>query len=106
VHLRGLFLFVFQGIAEPLCANESPRFFNKKNAMHEDIHIGKLIVEKLKEKERTVAWLARQVHCDDANLGRVLKNSQHIHSELLLRISIALDEDFFAHYSEIVRKKT
>ena len=73
--------------------------------MHDDIHIGRLICQKLKEKERSVAWLARQVNCDDGNLGRLLKNSQHIHSGLLLRISIVLEEDFFAYYSKIVRKK-
>ena len=73
--------------------------------MHDDINIGKLIIEKLKAKERSVAWLARQVNRNDANFGRLLKNSSHIHSELLLRISIALGEDFFAHYSDIVNKK-
>jgi len=74
--------------------------------MQDDIHIGRLISQKLKELERPVAWLARQVNCDDANLGRMLKNSQHIHSELLLRISFALNEDFFAHYSKIVKMKS
>ena len=69
------------------------------------MHIGELILKSLKEKERSIAWLARQVNCNDANLGRHLKNSQHIHSELLLRISIVLEEDFFAHYSEVVKRK-
>jgi hypothetical protein len=72
--------------------------------MHEDdIHIGKLICQKLKEKERSVAWLARQINCDDGNLGRLLKNSKYIHSELLWRISIALEEDFFIYYSEKIK---
>ena len=71
--------------------------------MHDEIHIGRLIVQKLKEKERPVAWLARQVNCDDANLGRLLKNSQYIHTELLLRISIALEEDFFVYYSQKIK---
>jgi plasmid maintenance system antidote protein VapI len=68
------------------------------------MHIGELILKSLKEKERNMAWLARKVNRNDANLGRLLKNSQHIHSELLLRISIALEEDFFAYYSEVVKK--
>ena len=72
--------------------------------MYEDIHIGKIILQKLREKERPIAWLARQVHCDDSNLGKLLKNDQHIHSELLLRISLALDEDFFAYYSEKIKE--
>ena len=71
----------------------------------ENFHIGRLIKETLKEKERSIAWLARQVNCDSCNLSRTLKNETHIHSALLLEICIALDEDFFVHYSEIVRKK-
>jgi len=73
--------------------------------MHSDIHIGEMIVEKLKKDDRSIAWLARQINYDDGNLGRLLKNNQHIHTEMLLRISIALEEDFFAHYSEIIEKK-
>jgi len=69
-----------------------------------NIHIGKMILQKLNEKERSVAWLARKINCDDANLGRLLKNNSHIHSELLLRISIALEEDLFAYYSEIIKE--
>ena len=72
--------------------------------MHEDIHIGQIIFQKLKEKERSIAWLARQVNYNDSNLGRLLKNSQHIHAELLLRISLALDEDLFAHYSKKIKE--
>jgi len=72
--------------------------------MNEKIHIGELILKKLKEKERSIAWLARQVNCNDGNLGRHLRNSPHIHTELLLRISKALGEDFFAYYSEEIRE--
>ena len=68
-----------------------------------DIHIGQMILQKLHEKQRSIAWLARQINCDDGNLGRQLKNNRHIHSELLLRISMALGEDFFANYSEIIK---
>ena len=64
------------------------------------MHIGELIIQRLKEKERSIAWLARQLSCDAANLGRLLKNNQHIHSELLKRISKALKENLFAYYAE------
>jgi len=59
----------------------------------------RLILEKLKEKDLTVAWLARQIGCDDGNLGRMLKNNRHIHAALLFRISKALRHDFFVYYS-------
>ena len=61
-----------------------------------------MILQNLNEKERNVAWLARKLSCNDANLGRQLANSKHIHCELLLRISNVLKKDFFVHYSEIV----
>ena len=70
----------------------------------ENFHIGRLIKETLKEKERSVAWLARQVGRNGCNLGRTLNDDAHIHSELLFRIAKILDEDFFVHYSEMVRK--
>jgi plasmid maintenance system antidote protein VapI len=67
---------------------------------HTKIDIGSLIFQKLKEKERSIAWLAKKTGCDDSNLGKMLKNKRYIYPDLLLKISIALDEDFFAHYSQ------
>ena len=64
----------------------------------EKIHMGRLILQKLKEQERSIAWLARQLSCDDANLGRVLRDSKYIHSELIYRISEVLKENLFAYY--------
>jgi plasmid maintenance system antidote protein VapI len=69
------------------------------------MNIGEIILKKLEEKERSIAWLARKINCNDANLGRQLRTSQHIHSELLLRISMALEEDFFACYSEMLKER-
>ena len=104
MQIRGLFLFDCQGSLGPQKKTEV-HVFLIPNVMQDNIHIGKLIVEKLKAKERSVAWLARHINCDDGNLGRLLKNNQHIHSEMLLRISIALEEDFFVYYSEIIQSK-
>jgi len=77
---------------------------NQKKKMHGDMHIGKLILQQLKEQERSVAWLARQVNVDGSNLGRLLKKSRHIHAELLWRISTALNVDFFVYYSELINQ--
>ena len=68
------------------------------------VDIGDLILKKLKEKERTIVWLAKKVGCDDSNLGKTLKNSRYIYFDLLLRISIALEEDFFAYGSQKLRE--
>ena len=72
--------------------------------MNEKIHIGELILKKLKEKERSIAWLARQVSCDSDNLRKTLKNNQDIYTNLLFRISMALEEDFFAYYSQKLKE--
>jgi len=69
-----------------------------------ELHIGKRILQVLKEKERSVAWLARKISYDDANLGRLLRSNKHIHSELLLRITKVLRYDFFAYYSDFLRE--
>jgi len=66
--------------------------------------IGKLILQKMKEKDRSMAWLAREVRCDDSNLGKTLRNSQFIYFDLLLRISAALEEDFFEYGSQQLKK--
>ena len=73
--------------------------------MSTKIHIGSIILQKLKEKERSIAWLARKIGCNDANLGRLLKNSQYLHSELLKRIAKALKENLFAYYTEEFEKE-
>jgi plasmid maintenance system antidote protein VapI len=72
--------------------------------MHDEIHIGKIILQKLKDEERSITWLAKKVNCNDSNLGRMLRNSRHIHAELLFRISVVLKEDFFVYYSEKLKE--
>ena len=65
------------------------------------IHIGKVILEKLKEEERSIAWLARKTHCEYSNFCKILKK-QFIDTELLLRISLVLKYDFFSHFSKLI----
>ena len=67
--------------------------------MKDEIHIGKLIHQKLKEKERTVSWLARKLHCDRSNIYKIFKKS-NVDLHLLLKISNILEYDFFKLLSE------
>jgi lambda repressor-like predicted transcriptional regulator len=67
----------------------------------EHVRIGHLIEEKLKEKERSVAWLAKKVGYTSSNIYKALKY-EYIHTELLLRISNILEYDFFTHYSGLL----
>lgn len=70
----------------------------------EDFHIGKIIQQSLQRQQRSAAWLARQLCTDVSNGPKILKQ-QHLHAELLLRISHALNEDFFAYYTDFYHKK-
>ena len=72
--------------------------------MKKQQHIGNIIIEKLKEKDLTIAWLARQVYCNESNFYKKLKNND-ISNELLFHISDVLHVDFFVYYSEELRIK-
>ena len=67
--------------------------------MYNEIHIGKLIQRKLKEQERSGAWLARKLFTDPSNVSKIIRK-QHIDTELLMRISLILNFDFFNYLSE------
>jgi hypothetical protein len=70
----------------------------------ENIHIGKLIHQKLKEIDRSKAWLARQICYDPSSFCKLLKRN-YMDTELLLRISLILNYDFFTVYSDFIRAK-
>jgi hypothetical protein len=50
-----------------------------------------------------MTWLAKQVHCDSSSFFKLLKKN-HIDTELLLRISLILNYDFFVHYTSLIRE--
>ncbi len=67
------------------------------------IHIGQLIKAKLQQEERSGAWLARKLSMDASNVSKILQR-QYIDTELLLRISTILNEDFFDKYSALYKQ--
>lgn len=69
-----------------------------------NIHVGQEIRRRLEEKEHTVVWLAQQLSCSRTNMYKIFEKP-HIDSEMLLRISIVLDYDFFAIISNQLRKE-
>jgi len=64
--------------------------------------IGNLIKQKLKEHERSIAWLAKKVNYSHTGLCKILKQN-HINTVLLLQISEILKCDFFEYYSSLLR---
>ena len=68
------------------------------------VHIGRIIEEELKRQKRTKAWLAREINCERTNVYNILKNPD-INTNLLMRISKALNRNLFAIYSREFQKK-
>ena len=64
-----------------------------------EIHIGEIILQKLKDEKRSVAWLAGETDEEPSTLRRKLKK-QTIDTELLRNISKALHFWFFQYYSD------
>lgn len=66
--------------------------------------IGKLIKIELKNQERSVSWFARKLNCDRQNVYNIFQRTT-IDSELLLRISVVLQKDFFSFFREEFEKQ-
>ena len=67
------------------------------------MHIGMLIKQKMEEQNKTVVWLAKQLSYTRANIYKLF-NKKSIDTEVLFRISRALDFDFFTAYSNELKK--
>ncbi len=63
------------------------------------IFIGKLIEEELRNQDRSVVWLADKLNCNRTNVYKIFRRPS-IDTELLLRISNILKRDFFDSYTD------
>jgi len=61
--------------------------------MNEKTHSGNLILQKMTEMERKADWLAKKIPCHRNNVYRIFQQ-EHLHPELLIRISIILNFNF------------
>lgn len=68
-----------------------------------EIHIGRLIQEQLKTDQRSVSWLAKQIPCTRNHLYKIFRKSS-IDCAMLLRISQAMQFNFFRYYAAEVAK--
>jgi len=59
----------------------------------EEIHIGKIIKEKLAEKSMTITEFAKKIHCDRTSVYHIFKQKS-IDIEKLIKISEVLNYDF------------
>ena len=63
------------------------------------INIGERIREIVKQRGKSITWLAQQINCSRVNIYKIFERTS-IDTNTLLRISDALDYDFFAIYSQ------
>ena len=61
--------------------------------------IGERIKEILFSKERSAMWLSEQLHCERTNVYDIFKRKD-IGVDLLRKISLILEHDFFRDLSE------
>lgn len=68
------------------------------------MHIGKLIREQVDRQGKSVVWLANQLSCSRTNIYKIYERPS-IDTGLLLRISLVLNFNFFALYTDKVDKQ-
>jgi len=68
------------------------------------LHIGKEIQEELLRQGHTVLWLSQQLGCNRTNIYNIFVR-ESINTDLLVKISIALNKDFFALYRDLLTSR-
>ena len=63
-----------------------------------DLHIGHLVQEQLRKDKRSVGWLSREIGCTRNHVYKIF-NKPSLDGDLLLRISIAMNFNFFQYYT-------
>lgn len=67
-----------------------------------NIHIGQLIQAQLEADKRSVSWLAREIGCTRNHIYKIFKKTS-LDSDLILRISKAMQFNFFKYFSAEVQ---
>ncbi|HBI59215.1 MAG: XRE family transcriptional regulator [Duncaniella sp.] len=68
------------------------------------IFIGKVIKDELKAQQKSVVWLSNELGCNRTNVYKIF-NRRSIDADLLLRISVALDRNFFEPYTARLKSR-
>ena len=63
-----------------------------------NIHIGHLIQAQLKTDKRSVGWLSREIGCTHNHVYKIF-NKSSLDSDLIFRISKAMNFNFFQYYT-------
>ena len=68
------------------------------------MHIGQLIKQELENQGRSVVWFAEKMAYSRTNVYKIFERPS-IDVDVLLRISVILDVDFFKYYSSELKNK-
>lgn len=69
-----------------------------------NFHIGTLIQKEMKRQERTPSWLSKKIYCDRTNIHKIYKKDS-IDTELLYKISKALNHNFFQELAQLYQNE-
>jgi len=71
---------------------------------HTSIHIGHEVQRELLRQSHSAQWLSEQLHCNRTNIYNIF-GRESIGTNLLMNISLVLQHDFFAIFSEEYTKQ-
>lgn len=86
----------------PAAGDSNARYYHFFMTNFSTIHIGQMVERELRRQGRTIPWLAAQLYCDRTNIYSIFKRAS-IDTTQLLRISVALQHDFFQYYADAYR---
>ena len=66
--------------------------------LQSNIHIGHLVQAQLKADQRSASWLAREIGCTRNHVYKIF-NKSSLDSDLIFRISKAMNFNFFQYYT-------
>lgn len=95
--------FYLMGMQEPLYVERVTKVHVFYMQDTPKIHIGNLIKTELKRQRKTTVWLAEQLGYTRMNVYKIYRRSW-ISTDLLIRISIILNVDFFVLISEMLNQ--
>ena len=101
---RGLRLFFYR-LRDCEALIEREELTNFTLFLYMAIHIGNKIETVLRQQGRNITWFAEQICCERTNVYSIFHRSS-IDTELLLRISVVLNYDFFEEYQELLKQHT
>lgn len=66
------------------------------------LHIGSIIESVIRSQGRSISWIAKELCYERTNLYNIL-HRESVDTQLLLKLSIILDFDFFKCFSDQTR---